>query len=166
MSKKIRKKNGRRERYRESKLVLSLVKAGLDKHTARSVAESLRVKNGMYTREIKCRIFDYLDEIDPEIAQRYFSTMGMKVTAETFDVNGYALMSPETMKDLEIRPGDTIDIFNGNRSETERVFPGKGIRKAGETLSISHHDMHNIGVHDGSRVAVRKHYGFALASMV
>ena len=159
MSIRIKKRNGRREKYKEAKLINSLQKAGVETRIARMIARSIEVRNGMYSREIKCRVFEALGKVDKELADRYWSTRGMKVEIEAFEANGHAIVSVETMTELGLRSGDSMDIFNGERFEKVRVYPLEGYGINPETVSISHHDMYDIGVHPGSRIAVRKHLG-------
>lgn len=156
---RIRKKSGKREKFKKSKLISSLQKAGLETRKAKAVVASIKIEDGMTTGEIKYQVHRMLEKINRTISKRYWTTTGMKARVEPLEVDGVAIISSESMTELDLQVGDQIDIFNGEKYEKVRAYPldGYGIEQG--SLLISHHDMSDIGVHPGSRVAVRKHEG-------
>ena len=157
MSIRIRKRNGRYQKFRRSKIVQSLQKAGLETRMAKTISKMVKVENGMSAGELKYRVHNVLKKVESKVAEKYWSTRGFKVNDEVFEVDGSAIISEETMDDLDLHIGETIDIFNGEKYETVRAYEvsGHGINP-GE-IYLSHNDMFDIGVHAGSRIAIRKH---------
>jgi len=157
MSVKIRKRNGRYQKLERSKIMSSLQKAGLESRKAKVMSRTMEVEEGMTTGEIKYKVYGLLKRMDPRVAEKYWTTRGFKVNEEILEVDGNAIISEKTMKDLGLHVGEPIDIYNGEKFETFRayeishdgIYPGN--------IYISQNDMLDIGIHPGSRIAVRKH---------
>jgi len=161
MSTKIRKRNGRAQKFRKKKLIRSLQEAGLETHKAKVVASMVNVEDGMSTGELKFKVYDIVKKMDGKAAEKYWTTRVFKVNEEAFEANGSAIISEETMDELELNVGDPIDIYNGERFETVRAYEVSISGVNPGEIYISHNDMEDIGIHSGNRIAVRKHVGVA-----
>jgi hypothetical protein len=65
------------------------------------------------------------------------------------------------MDDLDLHVGQPIDIFNGEKYETVRAYEISYNGISPGNIYISQSDMLDIGIHPGSRIAVRKHQAAA-----
>ncbi len=157
MSIKIKKRDGKKENYRRSKLVSSLVKAGLQKKIAKSMSKELETYDGMPAGELKYRVYQELIPIDEKVAQTYWTTRGLKADLETLGVNGSVIMSDVTMDEFGFHTGEIVDVFNGKKEETLRAYPVHGHGIGPGLIFMSQHDMVDIGIHRGSTIAFRKH---------
>jgi hypothetical protein len=157
MSVKIRKRNGRQQKFRRSKIMSSLQKAGLESKKAKVISQMVEVSDGMTAGEIKYSVYNLLKKIDPKVAERYWTTRGFKASEEVLEVDGNAIISKETMHDLGLHVGEPIDIFNGEKFETVRAYEISYDSILPGNIYISQNDMLDIGIHPGSRIAVRKH---------
>ena len=161
MSIRVSKRNGRHQRYKKSKLVRSLQEAGFETGKAKLIASLVEVENGMSTKELKKKVYGIAKKIEKKNAEKYLDTHGVKVYEELTGVDGYGLLTEDTMKKFGLRTGDPLDVYNGERYETVRTFEiaGNGTGKRPGNIYISHRNMSDIGTHRGSKIAVRKHFG-------
>ncbi len=157
MSVKIRKRDGHYQKFKRAKIMSSLQKAGLESKKAKVISRMVEASDGMTAGEIKYKVYNILKKMDPEVAERYWTTRGFKVSEEVLEVNGNAIISKETMDDLGLHVGQPIDIFNGEKYETVRAYEISYDRILPGNIYISQSDMFDIGIHPGSRIAVRKH---------
>jgi hypothetical protein len=161
MSIKVRKKNGRLQKYRASKLIRSLQEAGLETGRAKIIVSLVNVKNKMTTADLKKQVYEIARKFDKDGAEKYRDTRDLEVREELMHVDGYGLVTDDTMTDLGLHMGESVDLFNGGRFEKIRTYNvnSNGSGKKAKSIYISTRNMIDIGVHRGSRVAIRKHVG-------
>jgi hypothetical protein len=154
---KVKKRNGHMELYRKGKIIRALKEAGLESHTAKNIANSIDVKNGMTTEDIKKVVIKYLEHVDREIKEKFVETSRMKVHNDIVEVEGNCLLNSSTMEKMGFHTGEEIDVYHGEYYEKLRVFGIKGDWIKPDHLYLSHEDMKEIKAHNESRVAFRKH---------
>jgi hypothetical protein len=160
MAVKIRKRNGRKQKYKIAKVIASLQKAGIETRIAHSIQNALDIYDGISSEDIKKQIYRILMKHNKNAAGKYWYTRGLNVNVEALGVNGSAIISSKTMTDLDMHVGDTIDVYNGEKHENVRVYPLEGTYIKPDAIQISESDMLDLGVHSGSKIAVRKHNGW------
>ena len=161
MSIKVRKRNGKLQKYKVSKLVRSLQEAGFETGKAKLVASLLAVRNKMTTYALRKEVHRLGKKIDKVSAEKYMETHGVHVKEELLGVDGYGLLTEDTMRQFGLNTGDMIDVLNGERYETIRTYQidGNGTGKRPGNVYISSHNIHDIGAHRGSKIAMRRHFG-------
>ena len=65
---------------------------GLDHDIAKKIASTIKKHKGISEHEIKVQIFQQLDAIDKEIADKYMSTKKVHVKKESLQVDGNVLL--------------------------------------------------------------------------
>ena len=160
MAVKIKKRNGRKQKYKKAKVIASIQKAGIDATVANSVENALDICDGITSEDIKKQVHRILLKHDKDAAENYWYTRGLNVRIEPLGVNGSAILSTKTMTDLGMHVGDTLDVYNGENYENVRVYPLEDSFIGSDTIQISHHDMIDLGVRSGSKLSVRKHNGW------
>ncbi len=159
MSVKVKLEDGEMERFHRSYIVGSLETVGLDHITAKGIAKDIEKHKGMTEHDIKIKIFQKLDEIDPKIATKYKDTKKVRVSSESMQADGNALIPEFLMSYLELRNGDKIDVFHGNKNSLVRVNGLKDMyhHQDHNMIFLSDRDMKDIDIKERSLVAICKH---------
>lgn len=157
MSIKVRKEDGSDEKFHRSNIVESLETVGLDHKTAKGIANQIEVHKGISEHEIKVKIFEILDEMDPKIADQYLVTKKVYVKSESFEVDGAVLASKILMEYLDLYNNEKVDIIHCQNRLTIRVHEKVDSIKELNVIYMSHHDMEKIEIKERSLVAICKH---------
>ncbi len=157
MKMKVVKRNGKRETFRKGKIMRSLQGAGVESHIAKIIVHSIKARNGMTTKEIREYIGEYLEHVNMKTAERYRGTTRMHVHNDIVEVEGNCLLKDETMARMGLSVGQEIDIYNGEQYEKLRVYGIHGDWIKPDHLYLSHEDMSEIGIHNESKIAFKKH---------
>jgi len=156
MVKQIRNKDGRLEKYSKAKIMHSMMVLGVDKKTARTIVKTIRFHKGMTTREVRREVGRALKKIDVILSARYFTTVDLKMDETVSGVEGYCLMSPDTMKTLKVKVGENVEAYSGWNKKKLRAYPIKDEHYVRNSIYISDHDLGFLHVNGNEIVAVRK----------
>jgi hypothetical protein len=159
MSIKVKLEDGTDEKFHKKYIVESLEAIGLDHDNAKQIAKAVEKHKGISEHEIKVKVFDQLDKLDPVLADRYMRTKKVIVKSEASEVDGNALLPEFLMEYFELRNGDEIDVFHGNNFRTLRAIGMKDIyhHQDHNSIFISHKDMKMISAKENHQVAMCKH---------
>ena len=151
------KEDGSFERFKRSNIKDSLEAMGLDNKTAKSISREIHERNRMSEHEIKTTIFNLLDEIDPDLADRYYLTKKVHVKEEGMQVSGTVLLSEFLMDCLDLGRGEKIDIFHGDKKSHLRAYGFKFKDDDNQTMFMSSRDMKSLDLKRGDQVGICKH---------
>ncbi|MGA1793391.1 MAG: ATP cone domain-containing protein [Thermoplasmatota archaeon] len=154
----VTKEDGSFEKFKRSNIVQSLEAMGVDHKKAKELAKQVVEKQRMTEHEIKFMIFEMLDKIDPELADRYYMTKKVHVHNESMQVTGNALLSDFLMEYLDLRQGDRMDIFHGDKKTIMRAYELHFKHDDHETIFMSDHDMKLMDIRKGDQVGICKHH--------
>jgi formylmethanofuran dehydrogenase subunit D len=149
----VRKGDWRIERFNRGKIVRSVVAAGASETVAKEVAALVPERNGISTDEIRAIVHKGLAERDPQTAKSYGETRNMAAWQRMEEDETMAGMGEESMAQLAIKEGDTLELsYNGVTHTVTVEMTGTNLRG----IHLSEADMKVLGADDGDRVAVRK----------
>ncbi|MGA1872881.1 MAG: hypothetical protein ACMUHY_04355 [Thermoplasmatota archaeon] len=153
----VTKEDGSYEKFKRANIVHSLEAMGVDHKTAKKLAKEVHEKQRMTEHEIKYTIFNLLDNIDPALADRYYMTKKVHVRDEATRVDGSALLSDFLMGYLDIRPGEKMDVFHGEKKSVMRAYEVHFAHDDHDTIFMSEHDMRSMDIRRGDQVGICKH---------
>lgn len=153
----IRKEDGSYEKFHRHMIVESLEAVGLDRKTAKRLAKGIDEHPGLSEHEIKSRLFEELDKIDPMLADRYYMTKKVHVKSEHVQIDGSALLSDYLMEYLDLSRGGKMDLFHRDMDCTLRVYPLHFDHDDHETIFMSDHDIKRMNIKRGEQVAICRH---------
>ena len=151
------KEDGAIKKFRRSNIIESLEAIGVERKTAKELAKKVHEKQKIREHEIKFMVFGMLDEIDPTLADRYYMTTKVHVKNDASQVSGNALLSNFLMEYLDLRPGDKIDVFHGNKRSTIRSYRIQSPHDDHETILMSASDMKSMDIRSGDQAGICKH---------
>jgi hypothetical protein len=159
MSVKVRLEDGSMEKFSKSNIIESLETIGLDHKSAKKIANEIEKHKGISEHEIKIKIFQILDSMDSEIADKYMKTKKVFVKSESMPVEGSVLIPEFLMDYLQLRYGDNIDLFHNEKSCILRSYGMKDIYHHQEhnTIFLSERDMIKMDIKENHQVAICKH---------
>jgi hypothetical protein len=157
MSIKVKLEDGEMEKFHRSYIVESLEAVGLDHHNAKEISKTIGKRDGMTEHDIKVKVYQKLDEIDSEIAERYLKTKKVRVKIESMQVMGHVMVPEFLMTFLELKHGDKIDIIHGEENQVLRVS-GLHIDEEHNVILLSERDMKKLNVKEKGQVAICKHH--------
>jgi hypothetical protein len=153
----IRKDDGNLERFHRHDIVESLVSIGLEHKEAKEIAKKIKKHNGMTEHEIKVKIFDLLEEIDPNLADMYFRTKKVLVKHDLSRIPGYVLMPQYLMDYLDLQRGSKVDVIHTKTNGYLRAIDFHLVDEDHDTVFMSEQDMSKLDIKDGEMVAICKH---------
>ncbi|MFW3146936.1 MAG: hypothetical protein ACMUIE_09015 [Thermoplasmatota archaeon] len=153
----VNKEDGSYQKFDRSKIVESLVAVGVDHKTAKKMAKEIHEHHGISEHEIKSKLFEMLDKLDPAIADRFYMTKKVHVRSDTMEVEGNALLSDFLMDYLDMRRGEKLDLFHLDKKCTLRAYPMRFEHDDHETVFLSHGDIHRMDIGKHDQVAICKH---------
>jgi hypothetical protein len=156
MVKQVRNANGDIERYSKAKIMRSMMVLGLDRKTARTIIKTVGFHKGMTTSEIRGKVGRALKRIDMELAMRYFTTVDLHLDPSLFGVDGNCLLTKDTMEQLGVSPGETVEAYSGWNKKTLRAYRIEDEHYKGGSIYIGPHDLGFLKVTGNEFVAVRK----------
>jgi len=147
------KRNGEKEDFDRKKLERSIVMAGASPESARDIALSFRIKEGVTTDEIRQFVFEELRNLDPMIGQRYERTYRFMTCRTGNTVRGVAKISEGALHRLRIMVGETFHLVNKDRSITliaEKAPIGDN------EICLHEEDLEAIGAVIGEKIVTKK----------
>jgi hypothetical protein len=153
----VKKEDGSYEKFHRNMIKESLEAVGVDSKTAKMLSKGIQEHKGITEHEIKSRIFDELDRIDPELADRYYVTKKVHVRKEHVQVDGSALLSQYLMDYLDLGRGEKMDVFHCDKDCTLRAYPIQFEHDDHETIFLSQHDIEKMSIKKRDQVAICKH---------
>lgn len=160
MSVKVRLEDGTLEKFHKSYIIESLETIGVDHVSAKRIANEIEKHKGITEHEIKVKVFQKLDMVNREIADKYMSTKKVHVHSETMQVKGNVLLPEFLMEYLELKNGDKIDIIHGSLHTILRAYELKDMyhHQDHDLIFMSEEDMSEIQVKEKNQVAICKHH--------
>jgi hypothetical protein len=157
MTIKVRKEDGSLEKFHRSYIVESLETLGMDRDSAKLIAGQIPADKDITEHEIKARIFRMLDEMDPELAEKYLVTKKVHVKSESFQIRGNLLVPTKIMEYLELRNGDKVSVIHCKDNCVLRAYEKSNSDNEHDVVFMSPDDMKNIEIKKGKQVAICKH---------
>ena len=160
LSVKVKLEDGSMEKFHKAYIIESLETVGLDHKSAKKIANEVEKHKGMTEHEIKVKIFQKLDMIDKEMANRYMETKKVHVKSEALQVMGNVLLPEFLMSYQELRSGEQIDVIHGDKNVVLRAYEMKDIHNHQDhnVIFMSDRDMGQIGINGNNQVGICKHH--------
>jgi len=157
MTIKVRMENGSLEKFHRSYIVESLQTLGMDRDSARLIAEQIPGDKDITEHEIKARIFRMLDEMDSSLAEKYLVTKKVHVKSESFQIKGNLLVPIKIMEYLGLRSGDKVSVIHCKDNCILRAYEKSNSDHEHDVVFMSPDDMKNIEIKKGNQVAICKY---------
>ena len=160
MSVKVKLEDGTLEKFHKSYIIESLETIGVDHKSAKKIASEIEKHKGITEHEIKVKIFQKLETMNKEFADKYMSTKKVHVKSEALQVTGNVLLPEFLMTYLELRYGDKIDVIHGYNNSVLRAYGLKNIyhHQDNDIIFMSEKDMNKIEIVEKNQVAICKHH--------
>lgn len=130
----------------------SVLNAGLDPKAAREVASSITAREGMTSKEIREAVFKKLEELNEEAANRYAHSMRFVARNAADNSMEVAQLSEEALANLELKAGQNVEIFNGNK---KLMLRAERANIDGREIRLNEENLGKIGASDGARIMVQ-----------
>ncbi|MEA3558045.1 MAG: hypothetical protein U9R75_02215 [Candidatus Thermoplasmatota archaeon] len=153
----VTKEDGSFEKFNRSRMVESLEAIGVDRKTAKKISKGIDEHPRISVHEIKNKIFEVLDGIDPKLADRYYMTKKVHVKSKHVQTDGSAFLSEFLMEFIGVGRGEKLDLFHYDRDFTLRAYPLQFDHDDHETIFMSDHDRKIMNIKNGDQVGICKH---------
>lgn len=149
---KIKKRDGTEESLRRGKIERSVRDSGATSQTSKNIAESIELKEGMTSDEIRRIVSSRLREEDTISADTYDKQRRLTIH-QSDDVNdGKILLDNTTLRDMNLKPGDDLSVV----LSTIKTFQvGKSERKELGAY-INNNDLRSLNFNEGHKIIVRR----------
>ncbi len=148
------------EKFHKAYIVESLETMGVDRASAKNMASEIEKHKGMTEHEIKVKIFQKLNTVNMDLANKYMSTKKVHVKSEAMQVKGNVLLPEFIMTYIKIRNGDKIDVIHGYNNSVLRAYELKDIyhHQDHDIIFMSEKDMNQMEIKEKNQVAICKHH--------
>ncbi len=149
----IGKRNGKIEPYSREKLERSMKTLGVSDENSKKVIKSIEVKDGMRSNDIRKMVSQQLEKVDKKSADRYNRQRRITFHQSTDLENGTIIIDDSTLTDLNMEPGDSLDIVLGSN---HRAFVTSRSTTTGSGAFLNNSDLRSIGINEGNRIIIQK----------
>ncbi len=150
---KVKKHTGEMEDFDRQKLEQSIVRAGAKPETARQVAERIQPSESMSTEELRAKVADELQRIDPAVSGAYASTRQLTAKGLSDVALGVARVHEDLGRRLGAEAGQNVIVMHGDRRAEARLELDR--RADPREIQLNSSDLQRLGVPDGARLTVR-----------
>jgi phosphatidate phosphatase PAH1 len=149
----VKKKDGRTEEFKRTKIERSLKNVGVKETNAKEIANKVSEKEGMTTTEIRESVQKELRNRNKEAAEKYESSRRLAARKAIDAAKGTVRLTEETMKRLNLRPGENLELCHKDNRITLKAE--KGLVATNE-IRLHEDDLRKIGAPEGTRIVARR----------
>jgi hypothetical protein len=152
MTQNIRKRDGTMESLKRGKIERSIRDAGASSKISKDIANSIEVKGGMSTNEIRKAVSMKLSSLDPKAAETYDKQRRLSIHQSNDLSAGKILLDNTTLTDLQLKPGDQLSVV----LSTIKTFEVGHSEKSELGAFINNDDIKSLKFNEGQKIIVRR----------
>ncbi len=149
---RLTKRNGTQEEFRRSKVAESLRRLGANEETINATLQNVTPTDGESTASFRNRITTELRSRSPETARRYENSRRLEANRSENVAEGTARVNLTTLRHYGWKPGETVNVQNGNTSLPVRVE--ESTQAGTRTVDFNPRTLNSLGASEGTRVSL------------
>ncbi len=151
----VTKRDGSKQSFDVEKLARSVLDAGADEIIARRVASRVEPYDGITTSDIRERVLEGLEALDPMTGRMYRSSKRLAVRQDPSADKAVVRVPRAVLNELEAEPGDELDAINRGLRCTVTVREATEPTGEGRGLGLDPFDMKRLELEEGSPLVLR-----------